>query len=226
MSGSSPWNRPETVAGFVQSPPNERLMAFADWARPESAVGRALDIGCGAARNAIPLAARGWHVIGIDSSRPMLLAAATRARDARVDERLDLIEAPMDALPIAGRSFDLIVAHGIWNLARSGGEFRAGVREAARAARSGTALFVFTFSRHTIPERANPLPGETFVFTEFSGQPQCFLTEEQLVEELGRAGFAPIPEWPLHELNRRAPGALVAGGPPVIYEGGFRMNDE
>jgi SAM-dependent methyltransferase len=228
MSGSSPWNRPETVAGFVQSPPNERLMAFADWARcrRQLATSRALDIGCGAARNAIPLARRGWHVVGVDASRPMLLAAATRVRDEGVAERLDLIEAPMDALPVADRSFDLIVAHGIWNLATSGDEFRAGVREAARAALPRAALFVFTFSRRTIHEQAKPLPGETFVFTEFSGQPQCFLTEEQLVEELGLAGFAPLPEWPVRELNRRAPGALVAGGPPVIYEAGFQYGIE
>ena len=221
MSGSSPWSRPETVAGFVQSPPNDRLMGFADWARRASTAGRALDIGCGAARNGVPLAARGWHVVGLDSSQPMLLAAASRARDEGVAGRLDLVEARMDALPVAGRSFDLIVAHGIWNLARSGAEFRVAVREAARAAAPGAALFVFTFSRHTIPEQAKPLAGETFVFTEFAGEPQCFLTEEQLVEELGLAGFVPVPEWPVREHNRRAPGAVVAGGPPVIYEAGF-----
>jgi len=224
MRGPSPWSRSETVAGFAQSAPNARLLEFAEWSRRDVVSGRALDIGCGAARNAVPLARHGWHVVGTDASRPMLIAAAKRAHDAEVPERVHVIEAPMDALPVTDRSFDLVVAHGIWNLARSDDEFRSGVKEAARAALPGAVLFVFTFSRHTIPAHATPVSGETFVFTEFSGQPQCFLTEEQLVEELGRAGFAPIPEWPLHELNRRAPGALVAGGAPVIYEGGFRMN--
>jgi hypothetical protein len=96
------------------------------------------------------------------------------------------------------------------------------VQDAARAAAPGAALFVFTFSRHTIPENAIPIAGETFVFTEFSGEPQCFLTEAQLLEELGRAGFAAMPDFPLRELNRRPSGALLAGGAPVIYEGGFR----
>lgn len=220
MSGSSPWSRPDTVAGFAQSAPNPRLMEFAA-ARGERGKGHLLDIGCGAARNAVPLAAQGWRVIGTDLSRPMLAAAAKRAGEERLAERVHLVEARMDALPVADGSCDLIVAHGIWNLARSGEEFRLGVKEAARAARPGAWLFIFTFSRHTIAETADPVPGETFVFTEFSGQPQCFLTADQLVEELGCAGFTPMPEWPLRELNQRRAGELTAGGPPVIYEGGF-----
>jgi ubiquinone/menaquinone biosynthesis C-methylase UbiE len=224
MNGSSPWSRPDTVAGFAQSAPNPRLLDFADAALLQRGAGRVLDIGCGAARNAIPLAARRWHVTGTDLSMPMLLAAAKRAADDGVGDRVRLIEARMDALPVSDRSFDLIVAHGIWNLARSSGEFRSGVKEAARAAAAGAVLFVFTFSRRTIPDDAEPMPGETFVFTQFSGQPQCFLTEEQLLEELGRAGFTLMAEWPLRELNRRPSGALVGGGPPVIYEGGFRYS--
>jgi hypothetical protein len=60
------------------------------------------------------------------------------------------------------------------------------------------------------------------VFTQFSGQPQCFLTAEQLLEELAAASFFPDPGVPLRELNRPAPGALRTAGGPVIYEGGFR----
>jgi hypothetical protein len=129
----------------------------------------------------------------------------------------------MDALPVADSSVDLIVAHGIWNLARSGEQFRGAVREAARVARRAAGLFVFTFSRHTLSEDARPVPGETFVFTQFSGQPQCFLTEAELLEELADAGFAPDPAVPLTEHNLPRPGSLRAGGPPVIYEAAFRF---
>lgn len=79
-------------------------------------------------------------------------------------------------------SFDLIVAHGIWNLAGSGAGFRAAVAEAARVARPGAGLFVFTFSRHTLADDAQPDPGESFVFSSWNGEPQCFLSEAQLIE--------------------------------------------
>jgi ubiquinone/menaquinone biosynthesis C-methylase UbiE len=185
--------------------------------------GQLLDIGCGAARNALPLAKAGWNVLGTDLSLPMLQAARARAAtQAGLAERLQFALAPMRALPVADRSVDFIVAHGIWNLAASAEEFRAGVREAARVARPGAALFVFTFSRNTLPEDAHPVSGEPFVFTQFSGQPQVFLSEAELLAELDAHGFAPNPAVPLTEYNRRPAGILRVPGPPVIYECGFR----
>jgi ubiquinone/menaquinone biosynthesis C-methylase UbiE len=141
--------------------------------------------------------------------------------DDRLQDHLRLLLASMDRLPVRDRSCDLVIAHGIWNLARSSDDFRKSVREAARVARPGAGLFVFTFSRNTLATDAAPVPGEPFVFTQFSGEPQCFLTEEQLVSELALAGFAREPSVPIREYNRPAPGALRTGG-PVIYEGIFR----
>ena len=214
------WSTPDTVAGFARGAPNQTLMAFA--AREYARGGRQLlDIGCGAARNAAPLTREGWKVLGTDTSWPMLQAAAARATHEHVHDRLHVAAASMDRLPIVHGCADLIVAHGIWNLAASGDEFRRAVQEAARVARPGAALFVFTFSRHTLPPSVQSVPGETFVFTEFAGEPQCFVTSEQLVEELGAAGFVPDPLLPVRELNR--PAGLLRSSGPVIYEGGFRL---
>lgn len=195
-------------------------MTFISDERGRRPLRRLLDIGCGAARNAAPLAALGLEVLGIDLSWPMLQAA--RARPRPVAGRLELALAPMDRIPSCDARFDAVVAHGIWNLARTGDEFRRAVREAARVSRPGAGLFVFTFSRNTLPAEATPISGETFVFAQFSGEPQCFLTEKELVSELLAGGFVLDREGPLTEHNRPRPGELAAGRGPVIYETTFR----
>jgi SAM-dependent methyltransferase len=218
----SPWSRPETVAGFKASPPNATLLRFAHDERQSTLNPRALDIGCGTGRNAIPLAAQGWNVLGIDLSWPMLEAAEERSRQCQLDRRFSAALASMEQLPVADRSCELVIAHGIWNLARSGREFRRGVLEAARVAAPGAALFVFTFSRNTLPAGARPIAGESFVFTQFSGEPQCFLTADELVAELASVGFVLDPGRPLRELNTPSSTGLGASHTPVIYEGTFR----
>ena len=218
----SNWSRSATVAGFKTSPPNAVLMDFMAQERRSRKIQRILDIGCGAARNAAPLAAAGFQVLGTDLSWPMLQAA--RSRKEPSPGRLDLALSPMDISPARDQAFDAVVAHGIWNLARSGVEFRQAVREAARVSRPGASLFVFTFSRHTLPEDALPVAGETFVFTQFSGQPQCFLTEAELLAELQAVGYERDSLEPLTEYNRPRPGELPAMRGPVIYEGTFRRS--
>lgn len=179
-----------------------------------------LDVGCGAGRNALPLAALGAHVVGIDRSREMLDVARRCVAAGPSSGRLAWLRATMDALPVGSDQFDVVVAHGVWNLARSSGEFRRAIAEASRVACSGAALFVVTFSRHTLPPRAVPLAGEPFVFTQFSGHPQCFLTEDELVSELGASGFVLPPGEVIRELNRPRHQALATGG-PVLFEGVF-----
>lgn len=213
------------VAGFAQSAPNEVLMRFARHELERlGGKGIALDIGCGAGRNAVPLAEMGWTVVGIDLSRPMLDAAATRPIRGTVAGRLTLCLATMEMLPVADGSADLVVAHGIWNLASSDRQFRQSVHAASRAAKPGAALFVFTFSRHTLPPGAHPVPGEAYVFTQFSGQRQCFLTKAQLVEELGAENFAVDSGVSLTEYNRPTARTVEQIG-PVIYEAAFRRTN-
>jgi ubiquinone/menaquinone biosynthesis C-methylase UbiE len=221
LAGSA-WSTASTVAGFVASAPNATLLALAGQRLTQAGM-HVVDIGCGAGRNAIPLAEAGWNVTGLDLSWPMLKAAVERANDSTARDRLRFALAPMDSLPVIDAGADFIVAHGIWNLARTGAEFRRGLREAARIARPDARLFVFTFSRRTLREDARPVAGESFVFTDFSGEPQVFLTSAQLVAELADAGFTPDAAVPLTEHNLPRPGALAGRGVPVIYEAAFRF---
>lgn len=218
----SPWNRPETVAGFTRTPPNAELLRFAETKLRLVGEGWALDLGCGAGRNALPLARLGWRVLGLDLSEPMLEETGRRVREEERTRHCHLARSVMDRLPVRDRRCDLLVAHGIWNLARSGAEFRAAVREAARVARPGAALFVFTFSRATLADQARAIEGESFVFADFSGEPQCFLTAEQLTAELAAEEFAPDAALPLIELNRPPRNALTMAQAPVILQGAFR----
>ncbi len=214
------WEDPNTVAGFTSASANSTLLTFAQQFLKAGQGTRCLDIGCGAARNAIPLAQMGFQVTGTDLSEPMLAAARERIDAAGIS--VDLVLAPMAPLPFRDDSFDFVVAHGIWNLAHSGVEFRDAVKEAARVSSPGAGLFLFTFSRNTLPPDAQPDPGETFVFSSWNGEPQCFLTEEQLLEELSRAGFYRDTAEPLteHNLPQRDTVHWRAGA-PVIYEGTF-----
>jgi SAM-dependent methyltransferase len=225
LAGST-WSRSGTVGGFAQAAPNAVLVQFAEREIRRVGSGRAVDIGCGAARNAVPLLRLGWRVTGIDLSWPMLRAATDRVGRERLAGLFHAVLAPMDRLPVRDDRVDLVIAHGIWNLARSAAQFRQAVDEAARVAKAGAGLFVFTFSRHTLPAGATPIAGEPFVYTQFSGEPQCFLTEGQLDAELARAGFRRDASIPLREYNLPEPGSLVTASAPVIYEAAFRRHRE
>jgi len=67
--------------------------------------GRALDLACGAGRNAIWLASRGWEVVAIDGAAEAI--RLVRERDARIDARVLDLETG-DALPFGDESFDLV----------------------------------------------------------------------------------------------------------------------
>jgi ubiquinone/menaquinone biosynthesis C-methylase UbiE len=214
------------VAGFSRSEPNPVLMRYATAMLAGSPSRRLLDVGCGAGRNAVPLAHAGWRVVGTDLSLPMIVAAGERVRAGEMQRAFMPVLAPMEQLPIRSRSVDFIVAHGIWNLARSDEQLRLALQEAARVARVGARLFVFTFSRHTLPDSAAPVAGQTFAFTQFSGEPQIFLTDDQLVTELASVGFVLDEAVAFSEYNRRPADAPQRITGPVIYEAAFRFEPD
>ena len=74
------WEDAGVVRGFSTAAANEVLLEFVrtELARRPSL--RVLDLGCGAARNAAPMAAEGATVVGTDVAWPMLEAARRRAR--------------------------------------------------------------------------------------------------------------------------------------------------
>src|SRR5689334_14577236 len=98
LAGSQ-WSAPGTVAGFATSAPNAVLLSFAASELERGLGRRLLDIGCGAGRNALPIARLGWQTAGTDLSWPMLAAACSRANQEQLADRFRAVLAPMDAVP-------------------------------------------------------------------------------------------------------------------------------
>jgi SAM-dependent methyltransferase len=72
---------------------------------------RVLDLGCGYGRIAIPLAARGYRVIGLDLAEGLLRSGQAEARAQGV--RLPLAAGSMSRLPFSDASFDSVIC--LWS---------------------------------------------------------------------------------------------------------------
>ncbi|NNM53475.1 MAG: class I SAM-dependent methyltransferase [Spirochaetales bacterium] len=216
---STTWDRPDVVAGFASSSPNAVLMA---WVRKRSG-GLPLtivDIGCGAGRNSIPLAQDGHRIKGVDRSEPMIEAARRRAMDEGVGERCEFHVTTMDRLLIPDQCADIVIAHGIWNLSTTDQELKNAIQEAARIAKPGSGLFVFTFSLDTLADDLQPTPGQIYVYHQFSGSFQVFLSEAELDQLLDNAGFDRESTKPLTRYNYQgSPAPGTTSNRPVIWEG-------
>ena len=72
--------------------------------RPDG--GDLLDVACGFGRHAVPLAAAGYMVVGVDRSQTLLAEARRRAGEGRWPE---LVQADYRELPFADESFDAAI---------------------------------------------------------------------------------------------------------------------
>ena len=72
---------------------------------PDGAGGLALDLSCGTGHYALALAGRGFRVVGLDVSEPMLRVARAKSAQARLD--VSWLRADASALPFRGAAFDL-----------------------------------------------------------------------------------------------------------------------
>jgi SAM-dependent methyltransferase len=94
--------RPRIWSGL----PNRQLVSVAETLPP----GRALDVGCGEGADAVWLATRGWHVLGVDVSAVALdrARAQTLDLDASVAERLAWRQVDLLASPDLPDGLDLV----------------------------------------------------------------------------------------------------------------------
>ena len=70
--------------------------------------GTVLELGVGTGRIAIPAAAMGHDITGVDLSLPMLERARRKSAGAPLAGKLTLIEADMSTLDLKKKNFDLV----------------------------------------------------------------------------------------------------------------------
>lgn len=189
------WSRPEQVERFAGRDPDERLESLVE-EYPDPPSTRVLDLGCAAGRNAVYLAERGFDVVALDASAPMV----ARTRD-RLAEVLDGGEAGrrvrtgrMDDLgELSDASVDLVVALGVLHNARSEAEWERTLSEVERILAPGGRLLVANFAPGTDlrGEGTRPVPGEAHV-REAVGVGRLYMaTADELDLMLEGRGFRP-----------------------------------
>lgn len=189
------WNRPEIVDQFAAREPDHRLMELIPgFTRP--AATRVLDLGCAGGRNAVLLAERGFDVWATDASPPMV--ERTRERLAAIlgmeaAETRVLLGRMNDLSRFLDRSFDLIVALGIYHNARSLAEWERAIGETARVLKPRGRVLVnhFTPEVDLTGEGVRAITGEHGLYDGFPGGRAVLLHTEELDAAMARHGLRP-----------------------------------
>jgi 2-polyprenyl-3-methyl-5-hydroxy-6-metoxy-1,4-benzoquinol methylase len=193
------WNR--RWAGeraHAATEPSGFLVAEAEALPP----GRALDVACGAGRNAVWLARRGWRVTGVDFSDVALRAARDLALASGVE--VEWIEADVVTWTPPAQAYDLVT---VLYLQLPAAERRAALAHAADAVRPGGVLLVVGHDRQNLtdgwggPTQAEVLFTPDDVVAEVHGL---------VIEQSRRVGRAVVAG----EADREAIDALVRARRP------------
>jgi SAM-dependent methyltransferase len=86
--------------------------AIADYRRTSSTP-RVLEIGVGTGQATAQMAARGWHVVGLEPGEK--LAAVARGRLTRFRHDVSVITTTFEAADVESRSFDLVASATAWH---------------------------------------------------------------------------------------------------------------
>ena len=190
------WERPEVVEKFAGREPDWRL---AEWlsGREDLEGLRVLDIGCAGGRNSVYLARSGCDLYAIDSSLPMV--RRTRFRIANVlGEREAARRVRVGRMELLGgfrdRSFDLVVALGVFHSAPGRATYELALAESARVLDQDGHLLLANFAPGTELEGTvlEPVAGESDVYIGHESGRHVLLGAEALDDALDRHGLSPV----------------------------------
>ena len=115
--------------------PSRNIDDFATFVSPHKMT-KVLDAGCGAGRNYVELAKRGYDVIGVDCSSDALKIAKEKAHEKGVPVKL--VQADMKALPFRNGEFNAVYS----NAVHAGVFIFGGDVEVQRTLREGSIIYV------------------------------------------------------------------------------------
>jgi demethylmenaquinone methyltransferase / 2-methoxy-6-polyprenyl-1,4-benzoquinol methylase len=142
----SDYDRVAAVLSFGQDP---RWRSALVHGCPVSPSAHVLDVATGTAAVAIAMARRyGCRVTGLDQSAEMLAAGRERVSRARLDGRVELVEARAQAMPYDDATFDGVTST---YFLRYVDDMPAAVRELARVAKPGAPVGYLDFGVPPLP---------------------------------------------------------------------------
>jgi len=119
--------------------------AYIELTKPKGIV---LDVGCGPGRQSLLLARLGCSVLAMDISEAMLLEAKRRARSLGLEDRIELVQASADALPVRPGAFNRAYSlFGAYNHAPS---YRKGFKQIYEALRRGGIALISVLNRYQL----------------------------------------------------------------------------
>jgi arsenite methyltransferase len=175
----------EELAGVPASAVNRALGVANHLRHADISPGQTiLDIGCGGGIDTILAAQRvgpTGRVIALDFLPEMLQRTAQAAGDAGLDN-VQPLDGDMEAIPLPDASIDLIISNGVLNLAARKARV---MLECARVLRPGGRLCIsdLTVEQDDLPPEIAIQPAA------WAGCVAGALAEDDLVRQLGRAGF-------------------------------------
>lgn len=119
----------------------------------EPPYGKALDLGCGSATWGVRLAARGWHVTGVDNVPTAVERATQRIRETGVNMRVIIGDVTRHLQSSVGSGYDLVVDTGTFHGLTPTQRLDMGGQVTAIASRDATVI-LDCFA----PRRRGPLP--------------------------------------------------------------------
>jgi demethylmenaquinone methyltransferase/2-methoxy-6-polyprenyl-1,4-benzoquinol methylase len=166
--------------------------------------GRALDVAVGTGDFAIEAISRGGTALGVDPCEPMLIEARRKLERLGLGERVRLVAAEAEGLPVSDDSFDGatigFALRNVTDIDRTFAEMARAVRPGAKVVALECAKprnplvrpFLFLYFYHLSPWLARLLGGDPQAYQYLPNSLKTFKSREEVSASMRRAGLTDV----------------------------------